>query len=149
LIRIASQDDAGDVARLIAAFRDWWQRDDPDDAAIEAGVRRLMADPNTEYLLAGDPAVGVCQLRYRFAVWTSAEDCCLEDLYVEDDARGSGIGRALIQAAFDRARERGCARMELDTNEANAAAVALYESLGFESGSDPPGGRNLLMRRRL
>ncbi len=149
MIRIATDEDAADIARLIAAFRDWWQREEPDDATVEAGVRRLMADPNTDYLLAGDPAVGVCQLRYRFAVWTGAEDCCLEDLYVEGEARGSGIGRALIEAAFDRARERGCARMELDTNETNAAAVALYESLGFESWSDPPGGRNLLMRRRL
>jgi ribosomal protein S18 acetylase RimI-like enzyme len=54
-----------------------------------------------------------------------------------------------MEAAFDRARKRGCARIELDVNEANPAAMALYESLGFESWSDPPGGRNLLMRRRL
>jgi ribosomal protein S18 acetylase RimI-like enzyme len=54
-----------------------------------------------------------------------------------------------VEASFDRARERGCARIELDANEANAAAVELYRSLGFESWSDPPGGNNLLMRRRL
>jgi ribosomal protein S18 acetylase RimI-like enzyme len=34
-------------------------------------------------------------------------------------------------------------------NAANPAALALYESLGFEAWADPPGGRNLLMRRRL
>ena len=54
------------------AFRDWWGRDEPGDAAFEAGVRRLLDDPNTDYLLAGDPAVGVCGLRYRFAVWTGS-----------------------------------------------------------------------------
>ena len=59
------------------------------------------------------------------------------------------MGRALMEAAFERARERGCRRMELDVNEANPAALALYDSLGFSSWSDPPGGRNLLMRRRL
>jgi ribosomal protein S18 acetylase RimI-like enzyme len=149
MVRLATEKDTADVARLIAAFRDWWERDEPDDAVIEAGVRRLITDPDTDYLLAGDPVVGVCQLRYRFAVWTGTEDCWLEDLYVDPEARGSGTGRALVEAAFDRARERGCARMELDTNETNAAAIALYESLGFESWSDPPGGRNLLMRRRL
>jgi GNAT superfamily N-acetyltransferase len=131
------------------AFRDWWERDEPDDAAVEAGVRRLLADPDTDYLLAGDPAVGVCGLRYRFSVWTGADDCCLEDLFVEPEARGLGLGRALVAAAFERARERGCVRMELDVNEANPTALALYESLGFESRSAPPGGRNLLMRRRL
>jgi ribosomal protein S18 acetylase RimI-like enzyme len=54
-----------------------------------------------------------------------------------------------VEAALERARERGCARVELDVNAANPVALALYESLGFESWSDPPGGRNLLMRRRL
>jgi len=130
-------------------FRNWWQRDEPDDAAFEAGVRRLLGDPNTDFLLAGAPPAGVCQLRYRYAVWTASEDCLLEDIFVEAEARGTGLGKALVEAAFERARERGCARMELDVNEANAAALTLYESLGFEAWSDPPGGRNLLMRRRL
>ena len=130
-------------------FRDWWGRADPDDAAFGTGVRRVLADPSSEYLLVGDPPTGVCQLRYRYSVWTESHDCWLEDIFVEEAARGSGAGRALMEAAFERARARGCVRMELDVNEANAAALSLYESLGFESWSDPPGGRNLLMRRRL
>ncbi len=149
VVRLATPDDAADVARLMIGFRNWWQRDEPDDAAFEAGVRRLLGDPSTEFLLAGDPAAGVCQLRYRFAVWTGTEDCWLEDVFVEEHARGSGLGRALAEAALARARERGCARIELDVNEANPPALALYESLGFEGWSDPPGGRNLLMRLRL
>jgi ribosomal protein S18 acetylase RimI-like enzyme len=149
VVRLATENDAADVARLMIAFRNWWERGEPSDAAFEAGVERLFADPNTDYLLAGDPAVGVCQLRYRYTVWTGADDCWLEDIYVAPEARGSGVGRALVEAAFERARERGCLRIELDVNEANPAAVALYESLGFENFSDPPGGRNLLMRRRL
>jgi GNAT superfamily N-acetyltransferase len=130
-------------------FRDWWGREQPSDASFEAGVRRLLADPNTEFLLGGEPAAGVCQLRYRYGLWYDGEDCWLEDLFVEEAARGSGLGRALVEAAIGRGRERGCARVELDVNEANPAALALYESLGFESWSDPPGGRSLLMRRRL
>jgi GNAT superfamily N-acetyltransferase len=149
LIRLATPDDAADVARLMIAFRDWWPRDEPDDAAFEVGVRRVLADPNADFLLAGDPPRGVCQLRYRYSIWTESDDCWLEDIFVEEDARGAGLGRELVEAAFERARERGCARMELDVNEANPGAVRLYESLGFEAWSDPPGGRNLLMRRRL
>jgi ribosomal protein S18 acetylase RimI-like enzyme len=149
MVRLASTDDAADVARLMIGFRNWWQRDEPDDARFEAGVRRLLADPSTEFLIGGEPVAGVCQLRYRYGVWLDSEDCCLEDLFVAEEARGTGLGRALAEAALQRARERGCARVELDVNEANPAALALYESLGFESWSDPPGGRNLLMRLRL
>jgi ribosomal protein S18 acetylase RimI-like enzyme len=149
LVRVATEDDAADVARLMIGFRDWWDRTEPPNAAFHSGVRRLLADPGAEFLLAGDPPVGVCQLRYRYAIWTDSQDCWLEDIYVEEHARGRGLGRELVEAAFERARERGCARMELDVNEANAGAVKLYESLGFTGWSDPPGGRNLLMRRRL
>jgi ribosomal protein S18 acetylase RimI-like enzyme len=149
VIRLAREDDTADVARLISAFRDWQGRDAPSDESIAATVRRLLADPNTDYLLGGDPPAGVCQLRYRLSVWTGTEDCCLEDLFVDAAARGSGVGRALVDAAIARARERGCARMELDANEANAPALALYRSTGFESWSDAAGGNDLFMRLRL
>ena len=89
------------------------------------------------------------QLRFRHAVWTGTDDAHLEDLFVSEDARGSGIGRELVEAAMERARERGAARILLDTNEANEAALRLYASVGFRSGSDETGGRDLFMRRRL
>jgi len=149
MVRLATKADAAAVARLMIGFRDWWSRTEPPDAAFHAGVARVLADPNADFLIAGDPPAGVCQLRYRYAIWTESDDCWLEDIFVEEYARGSGMGRALVEAAFDRARERGCRRMELDVNEANPAALALYEALEFDAWSDPPGGRNLLMRRRL
>ena len=146
---VATPDDAPDVARLIAAFRDWQGRTEPSDGSIAATVRRLLADPNAEFLLAGDPAEGVCQLRYRLSVWTGSDDCCLEDLFVVETGRGSGMGRALVNAAVERARERGCARMDLDANEANEPALALYRSVGFDSWSAAAGGNDLFMRLRL
>jgi ribosomal protein S18 acetylase RimI-like enzyme len=148
-VRLATREDAADVARLIAGFRDWHGRAAPDDATIAGTVRRLLADPNTDFLLAGDPAVGVCQLRYRLSVWTGSEDCCLEDLFVHADARGSGLGRELVEAALERARQRGCARMDLDANEANAPALELYRSVGLRSWSEAAGGNDLFMRLRL
>jgi GNAT superfamily N-acetyltransferase len=146
---LASADDAADVARLMSGFRDWQGKREPADDVIERSVRALLADPNTEFLLAGDPPVGVCQLRYRLSVWTGTDDCCLEDLFVEADGRGSGLGRELVEAALERAREHGCARMDLDANEANAPALALYRSVGFDSWSAAAGGNDLFMRLRL
>ena len=147
---VATPDNVRDVARLIAAFRDWQGRDGAlRRRSIADTVRRLLADPNAEFLLAGDPAAGVCQLRYRLSVWTGTDDCCLEDLFVEEAGRGSGMGRALVEAAVARARERGCARMDLDANEANEPALALYRSVGFDSWSAAAGGNDLFMRLRL
>src|SRR3954470_17539223 len=82
LARLATSDDAADVARLMIGFRDWQGREEPSDSSIEASVRRLLADPSTEYLLAGDPAAGILQLRFRHAVWTGTDDAHLEDLFV-------------------------------------------------------------------
>lgn len=144
-MRPAGPGDAAAVTALLCEFRDWWGYDEPSDAAMRDGVEQLLADGATEYLLAGDPPVGVAQLRYRYGVWLAAPDCWLEDLFVRDDARGGGAGAALVQAAFERARARGCRRIELDVAAANTAARALYERMGFAS----PGGQTLLMRRRL
>ena len=147
----ARREEAADVARLIIGFRDHMERDEPGDASIAASVERLMERGEAEYLLAaaddGEPVAGVAQLRYRWGIWWEAEDCWLEDLFVEARARGTGLGRALVQATLDRARERGCRRVELDVNTENPPALSLYRSLGFETGKD--GGKDLLMRRRL
>jgi ribosomal protein S18 acetylase RimI-like enzyme len=149
---LAVEEDAEVVTALLAGFRDHMGRDEPADERIRATVDVLLRDPATEYLLAapdGDerPA-GICQLRYRLAVWTGANDCWLEDLFVESDARRSGLGRALVTTAFERAERRGCARMELDVDEDNTGALAFYETLGLSAESKPP-GRNLLVGRRL
>src|SRR4029453_6881982 len=104
-------------------FRDWGQRDQPPHAAFERGVERLLDDPNTDFLLAGDPPAGVCQLRYRYGIWAESADCWLGAILFGEEGAGAGRGRALMGAAFERARERGCGRMELDVNEANPEAL--------------------------
>jgi GNAT superfamily N-acetyltransferase len=144
-VRVAQPADAPRVAELMAAFRDHIDRDVPRDADIRATVDALLRDPNTEFLLAGE---GVCQLRYRLSVWTATEDCWLEDLYVSDGARGTGVGRALIEAAFERARARGCARVQLDVDFANTRAIEVYRAAGF--GTEPGDrGRTMLITRWL
>jgi len=147
----AGEDELDAVAKLIAGFRDHWHKSEPAVASIRASAARILAGGDGEYLLAaaGDGAPsGVAQLRFRFSVWTSAEDCWLEDLFVEGDARGAGLGRALVEASFDRARERGCKRIELDVNADNEAAIALYEACGFSLEPKGP-GRTLFLGRRL
>jgi GNAT superfamily N-acetyltransferase len=147
--------DAGEaavVARLIAEFGEWWGKNVMPEDEVRASVERIMAGDDGEYLLGAaggeDEAAGVCQLRFRWSVWKSAHDCWFEDLYVQEDARRSGLGRALVEAALERARERGCKRIELDVNEDNAPALALYEACGFLLEPKGP-GRTLFIGRPL
>jgi GNAT superfamily N-acetyltransferase len=147
----ADTSEAATVAELIAEFGEWWGNDGPGAGEIRASVARIMDGGDGEYLLgAADdgPPTGVCQVRFRWSVWKSAEDCWLEDLYVRDAARRTGLGRALVEAACERARERGCRRIELDVNEDNAPARALYEACGFLTEPKPP-GRTLYVARPL
>jgi GNAT superfamily N-acetyltransferase len=150
-MRLAQPGDEAEVAALIAAFRDSFDEREPPDEEIDRVVAELIGDQQTEFLLAGRPAVGRAQLRFRLSVWTGREDAWLEDVFVVARARGRGIGRALVEASVARARLRRCARIQLDTNEANGAALALYESLGFRTAKRDGGGggRDLYLTRWL
>jgi ribosomal protein S18 acetylase RimI-like enzyme len=145
---LAQPDEAETVARLLVGFRDWYGRDEPPAETFLAGVERLIVQPDTEYVLAaagdGDEAGGVCQLRYRYGVWLAREDCWLEDLFVREQDRRARLGEALITHAVERARARGCGRIELDVSESNRAAWSLYERMGFSAGYKPP-APNILM----
>ena len=146
---MAEFDEAEIVAGLLMQFRDHLDGHRPSDNAMLAGVERLMENVETEYLLAApdeDSApAGVAQLRYRFSVWTASPDCWLEDLFVREDARGQGVGAALVALTL----ERGCRRVELDTREDNTNARALYERFGFRYDKTGGEGRDLFLGRRL
>jgi GNAT superfamily N-acetyltransferase len=147
IVRVATAADAEDVARLLVGFRDWYRSDWPDEASFLRSVRRLIDDPDTEFLLGvpeGGAPAAVAQLRYRWSAWSEADDCWIEDLYVEEQSRGSGLGRAMVEAAIDRARLRGCVRIELDVDNENTPARSLYEQLGF---NHKHGGAAYMVRR--
>jgi ribosomal protein S18 acetylase RimI-like enzyme len=151
VVRRAGPEDLDGVTELIAEFRDWWGESEPSAAVIRAVASQLLDHDHTEFLLAfdadGDP-VGVGQLRYRLSVWTGADDCWLEDLFITEAARSEGHGRELVKAALESAGARGCRRIELDVNEQNTSALRFYESLGFSAEPKPP-GRTLFMSRTL
>ena len=137
---VATADDVAEVARLLGDFHDHIGKPRPAAEELEDSVRHVMEGPDGEFLIGyvdGEPA-GFAQLRWRWAVWTRALDGWLEDLFVIEARRRSGLGRDLVEAVKDRARERGCVRLELDVDDDNEPALALYRSLGF---SDEPKGR--------
>lgn len=89
-------------------------------------------------------------LRFRPALWTDALECYLAELYVAPAARRRGLGRALLEAAIEHARERGADHMDLGTGEQDVAARTLYESLGFSNREGRPDGHvNYFYERAL
>jgi GNAT superfamily N-acetyltransferase len=65
---------------------------------------------------------------------TAADVCYLQDLFTTPDARGRGVGRALIAAVVEAAKARGCSRVYWVTHETNSAARALYDKVALNSG---------------
>jgi len=148
-IRVATVADAATIGRLGADFNAELGRPPPDPVTPADRAAYLMERQLTSLLVAGDPAVGLAQLRLRPSIWTGGADAYLENLYVAVGARRRGFGKRLLSAAVEYARESGALRMEIATNEADTAAVALYEAAGFASWHPRSDSRILLYTRRL
>ena len=60
--------------------------------------------------------------------------CYLQDLFTAEMSRGQGVGRALIEAVYQRAKEAGSTRVYWQTHETNLTAMKLYDSVAERSG---------------
>jgi GNAT superfamily N-acetyltransferase len=140
-IWLASAVDAPAFGRLLHAFNVEFGESTPDAAVIAERAAPLIESGEVTVLFAGDGPNGFAELRFRPSLYTGALDAYLGELYVIPERRGHGLGRALLEAAMQHARERGAARIELNTSEDDVAARALYESTGFtnrEGGAEGP-----------
>lgn len=83
---------------------------------------------------AGGLVVGVCQLIVFRHLQARGGLCAeIESVHVHPEWRGQGIGRLLMASAVDQARELGCYRVQLTSNNRRLEAHRFYESLGFEA----------------
>ncbi len=73
--------------------------------------------------------IGIANYVLHPYTWGSGDICYLEDLFVLEDARGCGAGRALIEALTGVARKHGWARVYWHTHESNEMARALYDKI--------------------
>lgn len=131
-IRRATTDDAAAVARLLHDFNTEFEDFTPGVETLTGNARKMLAAGDMVVLLAGDGPDGLAELRLRRSVWTMKLDAYLEELYVVPALRGQGIGRALLREAMDVACAEGAGHMDLGTSQDDVAAVALYESEGFD-----------------
>jgi len=147
-IRHASAADAPTFGRLLHAFNVEFGESTPEADVIAERAASLIESGEITVVFAGDGPGGFAQLRFRPSLYTGALDAHLEELYVVPERRGHGLGRALLDAAMEYARERGAAHIDLGTSEDDAAARALYESARFTNLEGGPEGPRMLYYER-
>jgi GNAT superfamily N-acetyltransferase len=78
--------------------------------------------------------VGLVHYIFHRSTTMIAPICYLQDLFTDAEARGGGVGRALIEAVYARARAAGSSRVYWQTHETNHTAMRLYDQVADKSG---------------
>ena len=106
-------------------------------ATTDETWRRLHDPAEPMHLLGafeGERLAGIVHFIFHRSTWTTGNYCYLQDLFTVEDARGKGVGRALIEAVYARAREAGASRVHWLTHESNATARRLYDAVADRPG---------------
>jgi GNAT superfamily N-acetyltransferase len=132
-IRSATPDDLPLIADLIRALADYEKLADEvrfDEAVL--GAKLFGARPYAEVLIGeldGGPK-GFALFFHNFSTFEGKPGVYLEDLFVRPEARGSGLGKALLARLAALAVERDCARLEWSVLDWNEPAIGFYRKLG-------------------
>jgi GNAT superfamily N-acetyltransferase len=78
--------------------------------------------------------VGLVHFLFHRSTTRLHDVCYLQDLFTVERLRGQGIGRKLILAVYEAAREAGCSRVYWQTHTSNAQGRALYDKVGEHKG---------------
>ena len=127
-VRDARADDAAAIAGLLTQLG---YPSEPD--AVDERLDRLRVVGDRVVVAEVDgQVVGLAHLQVTPAIERERPAGKIGALVVDEAHRGSGVGRALVQALEDEARRRGCALLYLTTSEHRDDAHAFYEQVGLE-----------------
>ena len=135
--RIATESDLPQIVRMLADDFLGSQRERYEDPLPESYIkafREIDADPNNELIVAEleGEVIGTLQLTYTPSIsFQGSKRCTVESVRVDEKLRGQGIGREMMLWAVERAKEKGCASIQLTTNNDRVDAHRFYDSLGF------------------
>lgn len=136
VIRALRLDERADWEPLWKGYLDFYKTSVPQEVYDATWAR--LHDPSEPMKLLGayvdGRLLGIVHFIYHRSCWTVGNYCYLQDLFVAGDARGKGLGRALIEAVYEAARAAGASRVHWLTHETNATARALYDTLADRPG---------------
>jgi GNAT superfamily N-acetyltransferase len=130
-VRPIRREELDEVLPLIAGYQRFYKAE-PDEARNREFFARFL-DPSDEGLLLGawsdQGLVGFATLYWTHLSTRATDAVLMNDLFVREDVRGGGVGRALIMAALAVGRKRGVGSLEWYTAPDNVTAQRLYDSL--------------------
>jgi GNAT superfamily N-acetyltransferase len=136
VIRPVGADERAAWEPLWKGYLDFYKTTVPKEVYDTTWTR--LHDPNEPMGLLGayvdGKLLGIVHYIYHRSCWTIGNYCYLQDLFVAEGARKLGLGRALIEAVYERARADGASRVHWLTHETNATARALYDTLADRPG---------------
>jgi GNAT superfamily N-acetyltransferase len=143
-VRPVAPTDLAQWEALWEGYNTFYERTVPPEITRMTWSRFFDASEPVHALVAEKDGRLVGLVHYLFHRSTSLIDstCYLQDLFTTEGARGQGLGRALIEAVYDRARSAGSLRVYWQTHETNLTAMALYDKVAERSGF-------LVYRKRL
>ena len=122
------------MCRLFNLYRVFYEEEDDIEKASKYISARFIDGDSTIFVVEKDDLklAGFVQLYPSFCSVSAVPILILYDLFVDQSERSEGIGRKLMNAARDFAKENGFKRLELSTAKDNHIGQSLYESLGYE-----------------
>ena len=132
-VRPLTRDDEADWRRLWRAYLEFYETEVPEEV-YATFFERLLGDNPQDFrgLIAevdGKP-VGLTHYLFHRHGWKIENVCYLQDLYADPDVRGTGIGRALIEAVYQAADAEGAPSVYWLTQDFNTEARKLYDRIG-------------------
>lgn len=137
-IRPIAASDEAEWRRLWTGYLEFYESSVPEEV-YRTTFGRILADhvvgeasfyePRGLLALAGGKTVGLVHYFYHRHCWRVEQVCYLQDLYAASEARGTGVGRALIEAVYAQADADGCPNVYWMTQEFNQTARKLYDRI--------------------
>ncbi len=127
-----------DLPRWTALWRDYltfYGKTLPDETYQDTWARLLHGTALHGLAARRDgQLVGITHFLFHGTAWAAAPVCYLQDLFVDEAARGAGVATALIEAVAERARAQAAVRLYWSTQADNATARSVYDRVARHNG---------------